>query len=73
MDTVTGDIRAVEFTSSQTGDSPVLPDLRAQIPVDQVINTVTADGSYDTRKCHAAVAGRGGTAFVGAPVPRTGA
>ena len=72
MDTATGDIRAVEFTSSQTGDSPVLPDLLAQIPVDPATGTVTADGAYDTRKCHAAIAGRGGTAFGGAPVPRTG-
>jgi hypothetical protein len=35
--------------------------------------TVTADGACDTRTCHSAIAGRGGTAFVGAPVPRTGA
>ena len=32
MDAATGDIRGVEFTSSQTGDSPVLPDLLAQVP-----------------------------------------
>ena len=45
MDTATGDIRAVEFTSSREGDSPVLPDLLAQIPPDQPIGTVTADGA----------------------------
>ena len=27
IDAVTSDIRAVEFTSSREGDSPVLPDL----------------------------------------------
>ena len=32
MDTATSDIRAVEFTSSSDGDSPVLPDLLGQIP-----------------------------------------
>src|SRR5690606_28325286 len=32
MDTATGDIRAVEFTSSREGDSLVLPDLLNQIP-----------------------------------------
>jgi hypothetical protein len=32
MDTATSDIRAVEFTPSRDGDSPVLPDLLAQIP-----------------------------------------
>ena len=45
MDVVTGDIRAVEFTSSREGDSPVLPDLLAQIPADEAIGTVTADGA----------------------------
>jgi hypothetical protein len=70
MDVATGDIRGVEFTSSQTGDSPVLPDLLAQIPADQPIGTVTADGAYDTRTCHAAIAGRGGTAVI--PIRKNG-
>ena len=70
MDTATGDIRAVEFTSSQTGDSPVLPGLLAQIPADQPIGTVTADGAYDTRTCHAAIAERGGTAVI--PIRKNG-
>jgi hypothetical protein len=64
MDTAIGDIRAVEFTSSQQGDSPVLPDLLAQIPPEQPIGTVTADGAYDTRKCHSAIVERGGTAVI---------
>jgi Transposase DDE domain len=70
MDTATGDIRAVEFTSSREGDSPVLPDLLAQIPSEQAIGTVTADGAYDTRTCHAAIAGRGGTAVI--PIRKNG-
>jgi hypothetical protein len=70
MDTATGDIRAVEFTSSREGDSPVLPSLLAQIPPDQPISTVTGDGAYDTRKCHAAIAGRGATAII--PIRRNG-
>lgn len=61
MDTATSDIRAVEFTSSSDGDSPVLPD---QIPDDEGIGTVTADGAYDTRRCHGAVIARGGTAII---------
>ncbi len=32
MDTTTSDIRAVEFTSSSDGDSPVLPELLDQFP-----------------------------------------
>ena len=59
MDAATGDIRAVEFTSSHQGDSPVLSDLLAQIPADQAIGTVTADGAYDTRRCHTALVERG--------------
>lgn len=70
MDVATGDIRAVEFTSSQTGDSPVLPALLAQIPADQLIGTVTGDGAYDTRKCHSAIAERGATAII--PIRRNG-
>ena len=45
MDTATSDIRAVEFTPSREGDSPVLPDLLDQIPDDEDIGTVTADGA----------------------------
>jgi len=71
-DGATGHIRAVEVTSSQLGDGPVLPDLLAQIPADQAIGTVTAEGAHDTRTCQAAITERGGPAFVGAPVHRTG-
>jgi hypothetical protein len=70
MDAATGDIRAVEFTSSREGDSPVLPNLLAQIPPDQAIGTVTADGAYDTRTCHSAIASRGGTAVI--PIRKNG-
>jgi hypothetical protein len=45
MDVATGDLRAVEFTSNAKGDSPVLPDLLAQIPADQPIGTVKGDGA----------------------------
>ena len=58
MDTATSDIRAVEFTPSREGDSPVLPDLLGQIPQDEDIGTVTADGAYDTRRCHSAIIAR---------------
>ena len=70
MDTATGDIRAVEFTPSREGDSPVLPALLAQIPPNQTIGTVTADGAYDTRTCHSAIAERGGTAVI--PIRKNG-
>ena len=66
----TGDIRAVELISRQQGDSPVLPSLLAQIPSDQAIGTVTADGAYDTRRCHTAIIERGGTAII--PIRKNG-
>ena len=64
MDTATSDIRAVEFTPSSDGDSPVLPELLDQIPEDEDIGTVTADGTYDTRRCHTAITLRQATAII---------
>ena len=54
MDTATPDIRALEFTPSSDGDSPVLPALPGQIPEGEEIGTVSADDTYDTRRCHSA-------------------
>ena len=70
MDAGTGDVRAVEFTSSRQGDSPLLPDLLAQIPPEEAIGTVTADGAYDTRRCHDAIIDRGAEAVI--PIRRNG-
>ena len=58
------DIRAIEVTKSSIGDGPVLPDLLNQIPEDQEIVSVTADGAYDTRKCRDAIADRGANAVI---------
>ncbi len=70
MDTATSDIRAVEFTPSSDGDSPVLPELLDQIPVGEEISTVTADGAYDTRRCHTAIIHRQATAII--PIRKNG-
>ncbi|WP_370159470.1 IS5 family transposase [Limimaricola soesokkakensis] len=70
MDTATSDIRAVEFTPSRDGDSPVLPDLPEQIPDDEPIGTVTADGAYDTRRRHAAIIERQAAAII--PIRKNG-
>ena len=64
MDTATSDIRAVEFTPGSDGDSPVLPDRLAQIPEGEKIGTVTADGAYDTRRCHTAIIDRQATPII---------
>ena len=65
MDEATSDIRAVEFTPSRDGDSPVLPELPDQIPEDEEIGTVTGDGAHDTRRGHTAIVERRVTALVG--------
>ena len=64
IDEQTLEIRAAEFTSSDVGDAPMLPQLLDQIPPDQEIASVTADGAYDTRKCHDAIAERGAAAII---------
>ena len=56
IDEQTLEIRAIEVTGSNIGDAPMLPELLSQIPPDQQIGSVTADGAYDTRKCHDAIA-----------------
>jgi transposase len=53
-----------EITGSHIGDAPVLPDLLSQIPASEEIGSVTADGAYDTRKCHDAIANRGAHAVI---------
>ena len=55
IDEQTLEVRADEVTGSHIGHAPVLPDLLTQIPADEVISSVTADGAYDTRKCHDAM------------------
>ena len=64
IDEETLEIRAVEVTSSNVGDAPMLPDLLSQIPAGEEIATVTADGAYDTRACHDAIAARGAAAVI---------
>lgn len=64
MDTATSNIRAVEFTPSRDGDSPVLPELLDQILKDEEIGTVTADGANNTRRCHAAIIRRKASAII---------
>ena len=64
VDEKTLEVRAVEITGSHIGDAPVLPDLLNQIPANEAIGSVTADGAYDTRKCHDAIADRGAHAVI---------
>lgn len=64
IDEETLEIRAIEVTSSSIGDAPMLPDLLSQIAPDQDLGSVTADGAYDTRKCHDAIAAHNAHAVI---------
>jgi hypothetical protein len=57
-------IRAAEFTTSDVGNAPMLPELLDPIPLEQEIASVTADGAFDTRKCHDAIVARGAAAII---------
>lgn len=64
IDVKTLEVRAVEITGFHIGDAPVLRDLLDPRPADEEIGGVTADGAYDTRKCHDAIADRGDHAVI---------
>lgn len=70
MDVKTGQIRAALMTHQDVDDAGALPGLLAQIPADEAIDTIGADGAYDTRQCHKEIAGRGATPSI---PPREGA
>jgi transposase len=58
------EVGAVEITGSNTGDASMLPQMLDQIRRDQQIGSVIADGAYDTRRCHNAIAGRSAAAMI---------
>ncbi len=64
IDAHTLEIRAIEVTDNSVGDAPMLPELLAQIPADEAVASVSGDGAYDTKACHAAIAQRGAQAVI---------
>ena len=64
VDAQTLEIRAIEVTDNAIGDAPMLPYLLAQIPEDELLHSVSADGAYDTKACHEAIAHRQATAII---------
>lgn len=64
IDASTLEIRAIEVTDNSVGEAPMLPGLLAQIPPDEPIASVSTDGAYDTKDCHAAIAQRGAQAVI---------
>lgn len=70
VDADTQDVLAVEVTENSVADPEILPELLDQIPPDQKIGSVSADGAYDTKDCHKAIMERGAKAII---PPREGA
>ena len=64
IDAQTLEIRAIEVTANSIGDAPMLPALLEQIPSEETLHSVCADGAYDTKACHAAIASRGASALI---------
>jgi len=58
------EIRVVEMTENEIGDTLVLPVLPEQIPDEEDIASVTADGAYDMRRSHETIASRGAQAVI---------
>ena len=55
IDAQTLQIRAICVTSNNVSDVSVLPDLLRQLPQDEVLESLTSDGAYDTKPAHGAV------------------
>jgi hypothetical protein len=64
IDAETLDIRAIEVTDNSMGDASLLEPLLDQIPDDEPIEAVIADGAYDTKQCHSAIARRQAQAII---------
>ena len=64
IDAVTLEIRAMEVTDNSIGDAPMLPNLLGQIPPEEPIVSVSGDGTYDTKRCHEAIALRQADAVI---------
>ena len=63
-------VRVIEVTGSRVGEGARLPQFLVQIPLEEPIGQITADGAYDTRSCHAAIAARPAKAVI--PTRRNG-
>jgi hypothetical protein len=70
IDAETLEIRAIEVTDNSVGDAPMLPELLRQVPQTETIATVSADGAYDTKGCHEAIALREAAAII--PIRKNG-
>ena len=60
IDAQTLEIRAIEVTDNSVGDAPML----GQILTDEPVASISADGAYDAKACHAAKAQWGAQAVI---------
>jgi len=58
------EVRTVEAMSRNVSGVPMLSELHNQIPFDQDIGSLSADGAYDTRKCQDSIAARSAHAVI---------
>src|SRR5512143_3781365 len=61
---------AAELTAIFVGDAEVFPDLLEQLPAEERLAAVAADGAYETQPCHNALLNRGARTWI---PPRAGA
>lgn len=59
IDAETLQIRAICVTSNNVSDAAVISDLLQQLPEDEVLESLTGDGAYDTQPVYEAVIKRG--------------
>ncbi len=64
VDVDSQEVIAVQVTENSVGDSEVLPDLLDQINLNDDIDSVGADGAYDTENCHRVIMERGAKAII---------
>lgn len=64
IDASTLEIRAMEVTGNSIGEALMLPNLLRQIPLEELLASVSGDGAYDTKGCHEAIALRQADAII---------
>ena len=64
VDAQTLEIRAIGVTNNSLGDASILPEFLDQLPGEERLVSVCADGAYDTRNCHEAIAQKSAQAMI---------
>ncbi|MGB4948992.1 MAG: IS5 family transposase [Candidatus Competibacter denitrificans] len=64
------EVIAAELTAAFVGDAEVLPGLLEQLPPEEALASLAADGAYDTQACHQALLAHRASALI---PPRAGA